>query len=375
LCNPLIFVEKFGNPTGAPDASAKRTRFLNTKEIGTLLNFLSSFSCWHGFCRYYHQLVLNTLSQGEKMQNRAKRESMKIVPPGRNKCVWMEAGVVSYKLCDNNFDCSTCQYDHAMQLRVSRRKEDAAVAQTEAHGDTFNATWVDSMMQLPASQRKCRYMITGEIVRKICPNAYECGNCAFDQMMQERLQAEQLPVEGLTEVAGFTLAQGFYYHEGHTWARPEYGGRVRVGLDDFARRLLGTLSRVQFPDIGQEVKQGAVGFQIQRNGDMVGMASPVDGIVVHINDRILNDPEVLSASPYENGWLYIVEPTRLRKNLKGLYYGEEARKYLTEERERLLSLANEDMKIDADGSVPLEDMFPDLKGNQWSKFAKLFFRT
>ena len=22
-----------------------------------------------------------------------------------------------------------------------------------------------------------------------------------------------------------------YYHEGHTWAKPEYGGRVRVGLD------------------------------------------------------------------------------------------------------------------------------------------------
>ena len=37
-----------------------------------------------------------------------KKESFKIVPPGRKKCVWMEAGVVSYKLCDNNFDCPTC---------------------------------------------------------------------------------------------------------------------------------------------------------------------------------------------------------------------------------------------------------------------------
>ena len=53
------------------------------------------------------------------------KESMKIVPAGKKKCVWMEAGVVSYKLCDNNYDCPTCAYDHAMQLKVARQKEDA----------------------------------------------------------------------------------------------------------------------------------------------------------------------------------------------------------------------------------------------------------
>ena len=46
-----------------------------------------------------------------------REESMKIVPPGKKRCVWMEAGVVSYKLCDNNYDCSTCVYDHAMQTK------------------------------------------------------------------------------------------------------------------------------------------------------------------------------------------------------------------------------------------------------------------
>ncbi|MBT4365761.1 MAG: hypothetical protein HOD17_14875, partial [Desulfobacteraceae bacterium] len=54
---------------------------------------------------------------------RAIRESMKIVPPGKKKCVWMEAGVVSYKLCDNNFDCTTCSYDHGMDAKVARQKE------------------------------------------------------------------------------------------------------------------------------------------------------------------------------------------------------------------------------------------------------------
>jgi len=117
------------------------------------------------------------------MVSKDKRESMKIVPPGKKKCVWMEAGVVSYKLCDNNYDCSTCVYDHAMQVKVARQKESAVVATSvETPADKFTATWVDKMMQLPASQRKCRYMITGEVARKICPNAYECGSCSFPCM-------------------------------------------------------------------------------------------------------------------------------------------------------------------------------------------------
>ena len=60
------------------------------------------------------------------MEAQKKRESMKIVPPGKKKCVWMEAGVVSYKLCDNNYDCPTCVYDQGMQLKVAKQSQAAA---------------------------------------------------------------------------------------------------------------------------------------------------------------------------------------------------------------------------------------------------------
>ena len=309
------------------------------------------------------------------MGAKTKRESMKIVPPGKKKCVWMEAGVVSYKLCDNNYDCSTCVYDQGMQLKVARQKEAALTAPMEATADKFTATWVEKMMQLPASQRKCRYMITGEIDRKTCPNAYECGNCSFDQMMQERLQAEALPVHIQSDVGGFELAEDIYYHEGHTWARPEYGGRVRVGLDDFARKLLGRLSRIELPNIGHEVRQGVAGFQVRRNGEIAQVLSPVDGIVAHVNDQLVDHPELLAQSPYEKAWLFIVEPTKLRKNLKGLYYGGEAESYMNEERERLFSMANDDSRIAADGGSSMEDIFEDLEGKNWAQFVKTFLRT
>jgi len=304
-----------------------------------------------------------------------KRESMRIVPAGKKKCVWMEAGVVSYKLCDNHFDCSTCSYDHGMQDKVARHKAAAVLQVVPAAPDKFNETWVEKMMQLPANRRKCRYMITAEIGRKLCPSAYECGTCSFDQMMQERLQADILPVHGRTQESGFELAEDFYYHEGHTWAKPEYGGRVRVGLDDFAQKLIGKLGRIELPNVGQEVKQGEVGFQVRRNGEAAKVLSPMDGIVTHINYKLQNQPDLANESPYEKGWLFTIEPTRLRKNLKGLYYGQEARNFINEEREKLFAMANEDFRVAADGGVSVEDISQELEGKNWAKFIKTFLKT
>ena len=230
-------------------------------------------------------------------------------------------------------------------------------------------------MLLPASQRKCRYMITGEVGRKLCPNAYECGNCSFDQMMQARQQAEPIPAHGRDEVAGFELAEGFYYHEGHTWARPEYGGRVRIGLDDFAQKLLGSLSRIEMPNVGSEVKQGERGVQVRRNGDMATVLSPFDGIVTSVNDQLMEHPELINESPYEKGWLFVVEPIKMKKNLKGLYYEQEASAFVQEESQKLISLANDDMNIAADGGVSVDDIFSGLEGENWAKFVKTFLKS
>jgi glycine cleavage system H lipoate-binding protein len=311
------------------------------------------------------------------VQETTKKTSLKVVPPGKKKCIWMEAGVVSYKLCDNNFDCQTCSYDHGMQLKVARQRASlpADLPVAEPIPEEFTPTWVEQMMRLPAHRRKCRYMLTGEVDRKICANAYECGNCSFDQMMQDRLQPAVASVQIAKTDAGFRLAEGLYYHEGHTWARPEHGGRVRIGLDDFARRLVGQLARVKVPGIGQSVKQGEAAIHFQRNGMGVRAVAPVDGIVTHINYDLLENPALLQESPYENGWIFIVEPTRLRKNLKDLYFGDEAERYVEEEQERLFSQIHDEARIAADGGPVSDDITGDLKDEDWRKLVSAFLRS
>ena len=101
----------------------------------------------------------------------------------------------------------------------------------------------------------------------------------------------------------------------------------------------------------------------------------MDGIVSHVNHRLLDHPELINASPYEEAWVFIVEPTKLRKNLKGLYYGEEASRYLNEEKDKLFAMANEDLRIVADGGESVNDIFSELKEEVRAKFLKAFLRT
>jgi len=37
-----------------------------------------------------------------------------------NPCLWMQAGVVESKTCNNFYDCTTCKYDQGMRKQVEK---------------------------------------------------------------------------------------------------------------------------------------------------------------------------------------------------------------------------------------------------------------
>lgn len=46
---------------------------------------------------------------------RRGEEKMRLVPRGEKKCIWMAAGVLSYKLCNRGFNCDACPLDMVLQ--------------------------------------------------------------------------------------------------------------------------------------------------------------------------------------------------------------------------------------------------------------------
>ena len=61
----------------------------------------------------------------------------------------------------------------------------------------------------------------------------------------------------------FALADDRYYHQGHSWVRPDDGDVVRIGIDDFAQRLLGPADEVLAPREGARLEQGESGWRLR----------------------------------------------------------------------------------------------------------------
>jgi len=297
-------------------------------------------------------------------------KKMRLIPAGERKCIWMEAGAVSYKLCTNNYNCSSCQFDHAMSERA--RKEEATSKVIGFPKDSRKkeaTTWVKEFKKLPAHQRKCRYMVTGEVAYKICPNAFRCGECSYDQMMQDRIPPLVIP-KTFKKVAGYVQPDNYYFHRGHSWTHMEYGGRIRVGMDDFAQRLIGSLKEIALPKVGEKIYQGSVGWTIKRDARKAKVLSPMDGVITAINPEVDKTPSLINQDPYGSGWVYMIEPLNLRKNLKDLLYGEDASAWLEDEANRLLKRIETDIGATAaDGGIPVSDIYGSLDGEEWTSFV------
>ena len=72
----------------------------------------------------------------------------------------------------------------------------------------------------------------------------------------QALAAAAIPAVEPAWVAGYQMPETLYYHRGHTWARPLDAHTVVIGVDDFARRLIGPAATVKAPSRGDWVHQG-----------------------------------------------------------------------------------------------------------------------
>jgi hypothetical protein len=162
-----------------------------------------------------------------------------------------------------------------------------AVALWRAHRDAREGraaaiAWHGAFEELPVSARACRHQLTGEAPGRACENGFDCRHCTEHRRLQALRQSQ--PV-ALAEHFGFDLPFDRLYHRGHTWVRPEVDGTVTVGLDGFARRLVGTPDRVELPAPGTRLEvNGPVG-RVTSHGNDVRVLSPVDGTVVETRGK------------------------------------------------------------------------------------------
>lgn len=277
-------------------------------------------------------------------------------------CLWQQAGVVGFKSCHNFYDCVSCKYDQGMLKQVEKGKQ---------------ISWQESMRRRPDLDRICRHSLTGRIARRACAYDYRCEKCDFDQYFEDVLAVKtgSMPSH-IQQIRGFDVPMDRYFHNGHTWARIESGGCIRIGLDDFALKLLGEAQAMDLPLMGQELNPGRAGWGLKRGGHTADVLSPVGGVIMEVNSRVRENPETANREPYSDGWLFMVRTPNVKKSVKELMTETSTLEWMDGEVNTLESMIEEVAgPLAADGGYIQEDVYGNLPDLGWNNLTKTFLKT
>lgn len=92
------------------------------------------------------------------------------------------------------------------------------------------------------------------------------------------------------------------YTEEHEWVAVN-GDVVVIGITDFAQKQLGDVVFVELPEVGDALESGKPFGVVESVKAVSDVYLPVSGEVLEVNSALPDQPELLNASPYENGWM------------------------------------------------------------------------
>jgi glycine cleavage system H lipoate-binding protein len=175
-------------------------------------------------------------------------------------------------------------------------------------------------------------------------------------------------------VAGFEVPDNVRYHAGHTWALSESREMVRVGMDDFASKLIGKIENIALPQRGRWVRQGQKIWTIFRDGKSVDMVSPIEGTITDVNEAAAKNPDLARKDPYGEGWLVTVQAPDSKINFRNLLGGTLARLWTESSalqlRNKMPMLAG---ALAQDGGVAVDDLTAHMPDEDWATLTKEFF--
>lgn len=89
----------------------------------------------------------------------------------------------------------------------------------------------------------------------------------------------------------------------HEWAK-EHNGVVRVGISDHAQHEITDVVHVELPQVGKKVTQGQPCAVVESVKAAFDIYAPVSGTVTAVNERVVNNPELVNQSPYDDGYFF-----------------------------------------------------------------------
>ena len=98
------------------------------------------------------------------------------------------------------------------------------------------------------------------------------------------------------------------YTKDHEWLKIE-GNLVTIGITQFAQEQLGDVVFIELPEVGGELIAGDEAAVIESVKAAGEIAVPIDGVVVAVNEALVDQPDLLNSAPVTEGWIFQLTPS------------------------------------------------------------------
>jgi glycine cleavage system H lipoate-binding protein/ABC-type phosphate transport system substrate-binding protein len=196
-----------------------------------------------------------------------------------------------------------------------------------------------------------------------------------------RLHSEDISMTPALNVDSIQAPAGLFYDKTHTWAFMEKSGRVKIGMNDFLQHIMGPLSQIRMKSPGEQVRKGEKMITVVREGKQLEFYSPVTGIIKMQNQSVFSNPEQVYSDPYNNGWIYEVEPLNWIRETRFMFMADKFREWLDDEfvrlKDFLAASANSNNVVYEhivlqDGGELTDNVLADLGPEVWEDFQTHF---
>lgn len=177
------------------------------------------------------------------------------------------------------------------------------------------------------------------------------------------------------------IPQGLFFSKNHTWMHMEKSGSAMVGLDDLLLHITGEVKFSNHKNPGDMIRKGELLTEIDQNGKLLRILSPVSGKIMNLNSTINENPGILNEDPYGKGWIFKIKPSNWITETKACYFAEEATTWSATELERFKDFLAVSMKnyspepsmvILQDGGELTDHSLSAFSGEIWKDFEKEF---
>jgi glycine cleavage system H protein len=174
---------------------------------------------------------------------------------------------------------------------------------------------------------------------------------------------------------------GLLFSKNHTWAHLDKSGVAEVGVDDFLLHITGAVKFSNLKAPGSFISKGELLADIDHNGKLLQVYSPISGKVTATNSLISETPSVVNEDPYERGWIYKMTPSSWIEETSNYYMANEALAWTRLELQRFKDfLAGSAKRYNPEISVVLmqdggelcDKPLSELPNEIWQDFQKSF---